>query len=180
MPLKRTETEIKVAAAWGEWVAGMGEWHVFGGLTYAPGRRPCTTRYREPIAPSDEVVLRHVRAWLGESQRRLGRPIEAGVIAIEHHKNGWPHAHPLLRLAGGLQERDFITVGQTWFERHGYAKLEKPRDQLDVASYAAKYLAKDLSRGDVLFWPLRGSLAVHQLATPELGASRPAQKRGRP
>jgi hypothetical protein len=140
----------------------MGEWHVFGGLTYDPARRVFSHRSKEPIMPGSDVVLSHARQWLREGQRRLGRELEAAVIALEYHKSGWPHLHPLVRVAGGLQGNEFSTLGQTWYERHGYARLEKPLDAAAVAAYAAKYLAKDLSRGDVLFWPQRGSLGVHQ------------------
>jgi hypothetical protein len=53
-------------------------------------------------------------------------------------------------------------LGQAWFKPHGYAKLERPREATAVSAYAAKYLAKDLDRGDVIFWPLRGPLTPHQ------------------
>lgn len=134
----------------------MGEWHVFGGLTYDPERR--TT------VPGSDVAKAHVRRWLREAPRQLGRDVEAAVVALEYQKNGWPHFHPLLRLAGGLQMGDFRELGQAWYRRHGYARLEAPRDQGDVAAYAAKYLTKDLARGDVVFWPQRGPLNRHQPA----------------
>jgi len=96
-------------------------------------------------------------------------------VALEYQKNGWPHFHPLLRLAGGLQPGDIARLGQAWYKPHGYARLEPPRSRVDVCSYAAKYLAKDLSRGDVIFWPLRGPIGQHQ---PALGdAPMPAARR---
>jgi hypothetical protein len=63
----------------------------------------------------------------------------------------------------------FADLGHLWFKRHGYAKLEQPRSVNDVSAYAAKYLSKDLSRGDVIFWPLAGDLVAHQ---PALGNPR--------
>jgi hypothetical protein len=92
----------------------------------------------------------------------VGRHVEAAVVALEYQKNGWPHFHPLLRLPGGLQARDFAGLGQAWFREHGYARLEAPRSRDDVCVYAAKYLTKDLGRGDVIFWPLTGPLTTHQ------------------
>lgn len=148
----------EVSAAWGEWVSSMGEWHVFGGLTYDPRR--------VPGRPSDATVRGHVLRWLGDSKRHPGVFVEAAVVAIEHHKNEWPHAHPLLRLRGGLRFGDIRSLGQAWFQRHGYAKLERPRQARAVAEYAAKYLAKDLGKGDVLFWPVDGPLTTHQDALP--------------
>lgn len=143
-----------VAQAWGQWVAEMGEWHVFGALTYDQRRR--TT------VPGADVAKRHVAKWLREAPRTLGREVEAAVVALEYQRNGWPHFHPLLRVPGGLQSGDITRLGQAWFQPHGYAKLEAPRSSSDVCAYAAKYLAKDLDRGDVLFWPTRGSLSAHQ------------------
>lgn len=145
----------KVAEAWGEWVAGMGEWHVFGGLTYRD-------QEGAPIRGA-EAVTRDCRTWLRKSEKLLGRPIEAGVLAIEHHKSGWPHVHPLLRLSGGLRYPDLHTLKSVWWDWHGYATLQEPRSVDDVCAYAAKYLSKDLSRGDVFLWPLRGPLTTHQV-----------------
>lgn len=144
-----------IADEWGKWVAEMGEWHVFGALTYDQARRD--TR------PGVDVAKAHVNRWLREAPRAIGRSVEAGVVALEYQHNGWPHFHPLLRLPGGLRPRDLASLGQAWYRQHGYAKLEIPRDVDDVCSYASKYLAKDLDRGDVLFWPLRGSLSTHQI-----------------
>ena len=170
--MERAQPERSVSEVWGRWIADMGEWHVFGALTYDPNRRTRADSHGEPIHPGTDVVKAHIRGWLGESQRRLGRPIEAGVVAIEYMKTGWPHAHPLVRVAGGLQGNEFKVLGHTWYQRHGYAKLETPRSVEDVCEYAAKYLAKDLNRGDVIFWPLRGQLTTHQ---PRLRPGRAAR-----
>jgi hypothetical protein len=156
-----------VAQAWGNWIADMGEWHVFGALTYAQQNR--TT------VPGSDVAKAHVRRWLGESQKTVGRPIEAAVVALEYQRNGWPHFHPLLRMPGGLRPYDLARLGQAWYRLHGYAKLEVPRSAPDVCAYAAKYLSKDLSRGDVIFWPARGSLSTHQ---PQLLRRSRSGKRG--
>jgi hypothetical protein len=150
-----------VAEAWGEWIASMGEWHVFGALTYDQRRRP--------TVPGSDVARAHVRRWLRDAPRRAGVEVEAAVVALEYQRNGWPHFHPLLRLRGGARPGDFGRLGQAWFKPHGYAQLQVPRDQSDVAAYAAKYLAKDLSEGDVIFWPLHGQLTTHQ---PRLGRRR--------
>lgn len=100
----------------------------------------------------------HARHWLRQGARALRRPIEAGVLALEYQKNGTPHLHPLLRIAGGLEGNEFATLGQLWFERHGYAKLAAPRSREAVCAYATKYLVKDLAVGDIMFWPTRGRL----------------------
>lgn len=152
--MRRSETDELVAQAWGRWVQQWGEWHVFGALTYRqdPGVRP----------PHPEAVRKHVVKWLGKTRDHPGQFVEAAVVAVESHKSGWPHAHPLVRLRGGSNGQELAELGQAWFKRHGYAKLEVPRSADDVCQYAAKYLAKDLSRGDVILWPLRGSVEGHQ------------------
>jgi len=128
---------------------------VFGGLTYDPARR--RTDERGPVPPGADVVKAHARAWLRQSRA------EAAVVALEYQKNGWPHLHPLVRLPGGIRRGDLVELGQSWFSHHGYARLELPRSRTDTCAYASKYLAKDLDRGDVIFWPPRGSLSSHQL-----------------
>lgn len=151
--MRRPEAD-RVGEAWGDWIASMGEWHVFGALTYDQRRRPGM--------PGSDVARAHVRRWLRDRSRGPGARVEAAVVALEYQRNGWPHFHPLLRLRGGLAPGDIAELGQGWFKPHGYAKLEAPRSRDAVATYAAKYLTKDLSRGDVIFWPPTGSLGVHQ------------------
>lgn len=161
-----------MATEWGKWISGMGEWHVFGGLTYDPGKHPSK--------PGNDVVRAHARRWLRDFSRGAAPRVEAAVVALEHHKSGWPHLHPLIRLRGGVQRGDFARLGQAWFTPHGYAKLEIPRDRLDVAAYAAKYLSKDLALGDVVFWPVRGSLSEHQPALGPGAAAGDADRGRRP
>jgi hypothetical protein len=180
-----------LAEAWGHWVADLGEWHLFGGLTYDQRRRgaPPTlppqvpTDFRTPrrllLAPrldergqvrlgdrpvARDVAVGNVRRFLRQGQRELGRAIEAGVVALEYQRNGWPHFHPLLRLAGGLQDGDIATLGPIWYQLAGYGRLMPPRAIEDVCAYAAKYLAKGLDRGDVVLWPDHGDLKQHQPA----------------
>jgi len=154
--------DLLVKEAWGKWIAEMGEWHVFGALTYDQRRR--TT------VPGSDVARAHVRRWLRETSKDTRVGVEAAVVALEYQKNGWPHFHPLVRLQGGVRDGVFGRLGQAWYREHGYAKLEAPRSVSDVAGYAAKYLSKDLSRGDVIFWPLRGALTSHQLGLEEARA----------
>lgn len=144
----------------------MGRWDLFGGLTYDPKR--CRPDGRGAfIRPGADVVKAHAFRWLAEAPKTLGRPVEAAVVALEYQKNGWPHLHPLLRIAGGLQGSEISQLGTAWYERHGGNRLEEPRSREDVCAYASKYLVKDLSRGDVIFWPLRGPLSVHSLGLAE-------------
>lgn len=153
---------MRIEEAWGEWVAGMGRWDLFGGLTYDPKRcRP--DGHGATIAPGADVVKGHTLKWLRQFGERHGREVEAAIVSLEYQKNGWPHLHPLLRLSGGLQGGEIRSLGTAWFRAHGGNRLEAPRSRDAVASYAAKYLTKDLARGDVIFWPTRGSLQERQV-----------------
>lgn len=176
MPKTRGETGTELDEAWGAWIAEQGEWHVFGSLTYDPRRRPHDHRwpYLDRQATGSEC-LDHARRWINEAKHREPR-IEAAVIALEWQKSGAPHLHPLIRVAGGLYGNEFATIGQVWYERHGYAHLEQPRDQLAVSAYASKYLTKQLSDGDIVLWPSRGPMTTHQsglLARPGGRSPRP-------
>lgn len=161
---------MSVSDAWGQWISEMGEWHVFGGLTYDQRRRE--------TVPGSDVAKAHVRRWLTEAAKTAGIHVEAGVVALEYQRNGWPHFHPLLRVRGGVGPGVYSGLGQLWYRDHGYARLERPVDACATAAYAAKYLSKDLDRGDVIFWPTRGPLGIHQ---PQLRAApRPGRSaRGR-
>jgi hypothetical protein len=160
-----------IAHAWGEWISGLGEWHLFGALTYDPRK----VRAR----PGNAAVRRDVSRWLGYSPGHPSVFVEGAVLAIEYQRNEWPHVHPLLRLRGGLGPGAIRDLGQAWFQDHGYALLERPRQASAVASYAAKYLAKDLDRGDVIFWPSKGTLSSAEPALPlqELAPSRNGRQR---
>lgn len=167
--------------AWAQWVAQLRPWHLFGALTFDQ-RRPRGPRPPGPgtgrlrLAPrlsedgsvrlSDvpltaDVARTRVRAWLRDGEEVVGRRLSA-VVALEYQKSGWPHFHPLLGVDGGLQGGEIAALGQLWFRRNGYAKLEVPRVIGDVAAYASKYLTKELEVGDVVVWPRRGPLSAFE------------------
>lgn len=147
-----------VREAWADWVMQMGEWHLFGTLTYreTPGRGK----------PHPEAVERHIQGWLGGAGKLIGRPVEAAVVGVERHRSSWPHAHAVMRLPGGLRTHDVVALGQSWFAPHGFAKLELPKSRDDVVAYVCKYVTKDLEQGNLILWPPRGSLGVHQAGLP--------------
>ena len=149
----------ELARAWGSWIASLGPWDIFGGLTYDLRRR------ERPVSAAS--ALRDATRWLGQGQAVLRREL-TGVLALEHHKNGTPHVHPLVRVRGGLRGDEFRQLGALWFERHGYARLEEPRSRDDVCEYAAKYLSKDVAEGTIVLWPLRGGLARLRVTPQDL------------
>jgi hypothetical protein len=104
-----------------------------------------------------DVAKSRVRRWLKDGEELLGRPVSA-IVAMEHHKSGWPHFHGLLGIDGGLRGREIAALGQLWYGANGFNKIEVPRSVGDCAAYAAKYLTKELDVGGVLIYPARGAL----------------------
>lgn len=158
----RTVWRDPLADTWGTFVAeDLGPWHLFGGLTFDQER---FARYQVRVGKSTRTYVRPpgwrlprdlaerlFHRWESDVRALVG-PVEY-VVALEYHRNGWPHLHPLLRLDRGLQQGDIAALGTLWRERCGLEALEVPRDRLAVCAYAAKYLSKDLARGDVILSP---------------------------
>lgn len=173
--------------AWAQWVARLRPWDLTATLTLDPakrgeswlgaqrdaggsGRLKWSPRLREdgsirladaPMA--GDVARSRVRRWLRDGEQLLGRPV-AAVVAMEHHKNGWPHFHGLIGVDGGLRGREIAALGTLWHQRNGWNRIEIPRSVGDCAAYAAKYLTKDLDEGGVLIHPANGPLRGLQTA----------------
>jgi hypothetical protein len=148
----------------GDWLADMTRWDVFGTLTYDPKRCRLIPGRRdgERSMPGMDEVKRHAYRWLRRGPFAVGQPVQAAVVGIERHKSGWPHMHTLLKFPTGVQKGLLSGMGQAWFAEHGYAKLELPRSRDDVAIYVAKYVSKDIDRGDILFFRCRDLVAARQ------------------
>jgi len=147
-----TATAEGAKVALGDMIAGLRDWSLFGTMTYDQRRYPkewlwCDTWVPRAI-PGDRAK-KDFHGWINDASGALGRRIEF-VCGMEYQKNGWPHFHALLDL-GGLDDGDIARIGRLWYARYGYDRLEIPRLVADCAAYAAKYLVKDISRGDVLF-----------------------------
>jgi len=170
------------AQSWGDWIASLHTWDLFGGMTFDPRRARRivppgpqrfgkVTRFADRISEdgasaiavrtlSSDVARARVRKFLAAAQERLERRL-AAVIAMEYHKNGWPHFHPLLHVEGGLHGGEIATLSRLWFDASGYNRLEIPRSSRQVCEYASKYLVKGLDRGDVMIWPEKGPVKFH-------------------
>ncbi len=131
----------EVKEAWGDWIAELREWDLFGGLTFDP------KRFRWEGAPTREYVVRRLERWIRRAEGRLKRKVQY-VTAMEYHKSGWPHLHPLLDV-GGLGADTALSLRRLWEEENGFARLKPPSSGVAVCRYAAKYLAKDFGSGDV-------------------------------
>lgn len=177
------------SAAFAQWLPRLAEWQWFLTLTFdqrrkLPGRelpaqddrggvRPLgrgglalAPRLADlPVPPrldgrplTRESAERRALAFLERAEEELGREVGA-VVALEYHKNGWPHFHGLMHVQGGVRGHEKRVLGGLWMELAGASQIEPPRAARDVAAYVAKYLVKDLNRGDLVFWPRRGALA---------------------
>jgi len=104
---------------------------------------------------SSDVARSRVKRFLTIAEDALQRRV-AALIALEYHKNGWPHFHPLLSIEGGLGGGEIATLSRLWFDACGYNRLEVPRNAGAVCEYASKYLVKGLDIGDVMIWPEKG------------------------
>jgi hypothetical protein len=54
---------------------------------------------------------------------------------------------------GGIDQDERDYMGRLWYAKQGLSKLEFPRDFQDAATYASKYLSKDMESGDILLSP---------------------------
>lgn len=62
---------------------------------------------------------------------------------MEAQKNGWPHSHPLIHVAGGRRRGDLQRIGPVWYDLNGYEHLEPIRRPEEAARYCAKYMVKE-------------------------------------
>ena len=154
MRASRRELTRAATSAMGDWISQLAPWTLFGGLTFDP-KRCEQERVFGTLIPRRipvDVAAGRFKRWMRASEKALGRGI-VYVAALESHKNGWPHLHPLLALEDGLQAGDVATLGGLWFQVNGFGRLEAPRSIEDVSGYAAKYLAKDYATGALLLSP---------------------------
>lgn len=149
---------------WGRWVSTLRKWDLFATLTYDPLKVNGTPEEsRGELARVNEFRSeRHVTNWLQRVENVIDRPVDA-IMVMERHESGQPHWHGLLSM-GGLAFGDIRQMSTLWFDKHGFARLEVPRDRslgdremaalrergidesaLPVAQYCAKYLIKRVS-----------------------------------
>lgn len=150
-----SDLEKRYASEMAQWIGGMADWTLFANpLTFDPlmmaGTSPeAIAKGREQMAVpavSRWTAMRRFRYFLDKSSDVLGRATQ-GVVALEPHQSGQPHGHGLLSIQGGLLGQEIATLSRLWrdYRGNGWIRLEVPRSQDDVARYAAKYMAKNVS-----------------------------------
>ena len=181
MRASRRELTRAATSAMGDWISQLAPWTLFGGLTFDP-KRCEQERVFGTLIPRRipvDVAAGRFKRWMRASEKALGRGI-VYVAALESHKNGWPHLHPLLSLEGGIQAGDVATLGVLWFQANGFGRLEIPRSMEDVSGYCAKYLAKDYATGALLLSPAlvgrtRSAGPIQSRSRSERGERSPAR-----
>ena len=143
-------TRDRAQAALGPWIAQLASWDYYVTLTYDPDR---PGRAHGP--PSIDTSRHHVESWLDELLAS-SRTFVLGALALEYHKNGWPHWHGLVatgRAGHGLER----ALYHPWYRLYGYARVEaiRPNHAKTISAYCAKYLVKD-GGTSVIDWRPRG------------------------
>jgi len=90
------------------------------------------------------------KLYFARFQKQLVKKIHHGFyyfLAVERFKSGLStHLHCLL---SNIDDVAYVTVGQAWFKRYGYAKIEKYDPGLGAAHYLTKYVTKEICDWDV-------------------------------
>ena len=105
--------------------------------------RPRHDAYGREVGTS---VKRRGTWWNGY---RKGRAFPVWVLGVEPQKSGKLHAHAIIRWSPALPDLSRWTGWHLWtgarsegaFD-HGFARIEPPRCQDDVAGYVSKYVVK--------------------------------------
>src|SRR3989304_476937 len=121
MRASRRELTGAATSAMGDWISQLAPWTLFGGPTFDP-ERWTQERVFGTLIPRRipvDVAAGRFKRWMRASEKALGRGI-VYVAALESHKNGWPHLHPLLSLEGGIQAGGGGTPGGVGHRANGY------------------------------------------------------------
>lgn len=139
-----------------EWMGALAPWDLYATLTYDQrrfdddaGDGTCDAYVR-----SFQACARDVEAYRSALSAVLHREVTAAV-AIEAHRNGWPHAHALLAM-DGVNSLGFVRAGRLWWDNHGFALISRVdlSRSYSLAAYITKYFTKQ--NADVaLLGPLR-------------------------
>jgi len=142
---------------YGEWINSLGDWKVWGTMTFRPPEKKDGTTY-----------TRRGRAFAWGTWRRYRRQLEsymhywtkpsvrqeqnllATIAVMELHESGVPHIHWLGEPRTALDAIPLEEIARTWrFMSHveaGHSKVDVLEGD-NAIDYVAKYIAKD---GDAL------------------------------
>lgn len=121
-------------------------------------RELCSATTQERYDGYGRIISKHRKlsgSWW--NSYRKGRAYPVWVVGIEAQERGSLHIHALIRFSPRLPDLERRLGWELWhgsradggFE-HGFARLEPPREQDDVAAYVAKYVTKG---GEIVLSP---------------------------
>jgi len=139
--------------AMGPWVAGLRSWQWFVTFTYDPvkvvrGRRLMNVPTDTPVRVGLQKLRRDMERFVGEVALAEKRCFDLAA-GFEPHESGSLHAHGLAFLRGGATGNEIRSMHGSWFERHGFLKVEPVTSLEAVAVYVAKYCTK--TAGEMFF-----------------------------
>lgn len=169
----------EVLSAYGEYVASLAPWSWFVSLThdakrlrYAEGWRATKTRdawVEDPsgqrrrarlVIDAQRVVVdtgitqvrahRHrkqVREWFYDDVRPRDRDAR-WWSEMELHESGQAHEHGLLAIRDTAA---ILSIRQAWFDRCGYARLDRVTSAEGAAVYVAKYTGKSAAAAPCIY-----------------------------
>ena len=127
-----------VLDAYGIWIAGLAPWTHFVTLTHRLPDSSDANRARHYTRVGFARHRRLVREWFHSAVR----PRDPGArwwSELEQHATGIPHEHGLLALSDMAPA---LSMRQAWWERSGYARVDRIERPEAVARYVAKYAGK--------------------------------------
>ena len=126
------------------WLANLARWDYYATLTYDPARTGTyadhPSQEKRPI--SVETCTRHFIEYHRAISALFDCSIRAAA-AVERTKQGWPHVHALLNVAG-VSRAVLRRAGQHWYQNHGYARISpvEYENRHAVTAYLLKYFTK--------------------------------------
>jgi len=138
--------------AWAGWLQGY-PWEWTGTFTFrTPAPAPVTVfcrRDRPPRATGlvhPETADKRFRVYVSKINRVLYGPrwYKRGlginwVRGLEFQRRGTIHYHALFSGVGELRRLTYVDL---WNELAGFARIERPRNRVDVVRYISKYVVK--------------------------------------
>jgi len=158
--------------AMAEFAAGLRPWDLFATFTY--------DQKEFEAVPSLRFAERDLGRYLGEAGQWVKRPV-LGLLAVETHRSGFPHAHGLLQVGGLRSGWEISALSECWrsLRWRGFLRLERPRSLEDTAGYCAKYFLGSVRKPEAPLVASDGLLPVRavDLVGPVPAGWRPRMRR---
>lgn len=153
-----TLSREEVKGAWGEWLSRW-QWDWWVTLTYDPKRRPSASATHTAVGWS--LSNRHWHEWLAEAvgDSSGSSPWPGSPFWVRGREpNPWRYGTHFHALVGGVgTDTSRKRAWESWFIKHGLARIEPYDPRRGAGYYVSKYVIKEL--GDITFSPNLDSMA---------------------